>query len=101
MDTDETDLMEEAEAVEADRREEVEAVEAVEAAACAVEETTECDECNSETPVRQMTMTTRGLLVCSSCATSRASRLFSSFHIRDPTTATKTTKMKKKNGTRR
>ena len=45
------------------------------------EETQECDDCGySEVPVRQMTVT-RGMLVCSTCAMARASRVLSSFRL--------------------
>lgn len=45
------------------------------------QETQECDDCGySEVPVRQMTVT-RGMLVCSTCAMARASRVLSSFRL--------------------
>ena len=60
----------------------------------AEEETNDCDECYMEAPVRQMSLS-RGSLVCASCVTSRAARVLSTFHIRDP--PKKTTETKKKN----
>ena len=82
---------------EADRREAVD--EAVDATATgAEEETNECDECYAEAPVRQMSLS-RGSLVCASCVTSRAARVLSTFHIRDP--PKKTTDTKNKNKTKK
>jgi hypothetical protein len=68
----------------------------------AEEESIECDECYVDAPVRQMSLS-RGSLVCASCVTSRAARVLSTFHIRDPPKKAttdgpkKTTETKKKN----
>ena len=93
MDTDETDRREAAD----------EATEAVDATETGAEEDLciECDECYVDAPVRQMSLS-RGSLVCASCVTSRAARVLSTFHIRDPKKTTtdgpkKTTETKKKN----